>query len=203
MQTTLPAFNSVRIFFLTLTLLIALPSSANNAQSESEQERNTVDESYIPAKAPRFEDYPAALYQGPHAKLRLGKDDAFFKTRLHLAAQQEINFAGHYIVGLWGCGYSCLILRIIDTQTGKILPTQGLGSIAFNQVADSMLDASPHWPNEGPAKFRADSKLLVLLGAPEEDQRRQGINYYVLENGNFKLLRHIKFPKVIAPLQRP
>ena len=195
MQTTLPAFNSVRIFFLALTLLIVLPSSANNTQSESEQERNTVDDSYIPAKAPRFEDSPAALYQGPHAKLRLGKDDAFFKTRLHLAAQQEINFAGHYIVGLWGCGYSCVIVRIIDVKTGKILPTQGLGSVAFQQVADSMLDASPHWPNEGPVKFKADSHLLVLLGAPEEDEKRQGINYYRLQGQRLQLIKHVRWPR--------
>lgn len=142
----------------------------------------------LPANAPRFDSYPTQMQRTPRARLRLGKADLGYRTRLRRLAQEPVNFAGHYILGLWGCGTSCLVLRIIDTTTGRVLPAPGLGSIEFSAVSDSALDAGPV---EGPVKYRADSRLLMLLGAPEEDSSRLGIHYYAVEGGRLRLLRHV------------
>lgn len=154
-----------------------------------------IEASDIPASAPQFKDYPTQVFTGSHARLRLSRSDKFYQTRLRLAAGQEVNFAGHYILALWGCGYSCLTMRIMDVRTGKVLPTQGLGFIDFHAVSDGLLDSTAKLPGEGPVKFKADSQLLVLLGAPEEDGKREGINYYAVENGRIALVRHVSLQK--------
>lgn len=67
-----------------------------------------------------FEKYPAKLYKGKKAPLKLG-EWSYFRTRLKAAHQDgKINFAGNYIVTTWGCGASCLSGAMIDKRTGKV-----------------------------------------------------------------------------------
>ena len=40
-------------------------------------------------------------------------------------------------------------------------------------------------------QFKLDSKLFVLIGAPEEDTSRRGISYYIWENNKAKRIKHI------------
>lgn len=68
----------------------------------------------------RFDKYPAKVYTGKKAPLKLG-DWTMFKTRLKDAhADGEIGFAGNYMVSLWGCGAGCLSGAMIDKRTGKV-----------------------------------------------------------------------------------
>lgn len=67
-----------------------------------------------------FEKYPAKVYTGKKAPLKLG-DWKMFKTRLKDAhADGKVGFGGNYIVSLWGCGTGCLSGAMIDKRTGKI-----------------------------------------------------------------------------------
>ena len=67
-----------------------------------------------------FEKYPAKIYNGKQAPLKLG-DWSSFRTRLKEAHKDgEINFAGNYIVTTWGCGTSCVSGSMIDKRTGKV-----------------------------------------------------------------------------------
>ena len=170
----------------TLATLGPLPARAG--EPAGDEAGHALEARDLPADAPRFDSYPAQMQRTPRARLRLGKADLGYRTRLRRLAREPVNFAGRYILGLWGCGTSCLILRIIDTATGRVLPAPGLGSVEFSAVADSALDAGPV---EGPVKFRTDSRLLVLLGAPEEDSSRFGIHYYAVEGERLRLLRHV------------
>lgn len=67
-----------------------------------------------------FEKYPAKVYTGKKAPLKLD-DWGMFRTRLKEAHKDgEIGFAGNYIVTTWGCGASCISGAMIDKRTGKV-----------------------------------------------------------------------------------
>ena len=67
-----------------------------------------------------FGKYPAKVYTGKKAPLKLG-EWKLFKTRLSDAHKDgTINFAGSYIVEIWGCGTGCISGAMIDKRTGKV-----------------------------------------------------------------------------------
>lgn len=67
-----------------------------------------------------FNDYPAKIYTGKKAPLKLG-DWQIFRKRLKWAHDDgKINFAGNYIVSLWGCGAGCLSGAMVDKRTGNV-----------------------------------------------------------------------------------
>src|SRR5688572_27905237 len=70
---------------------------------------------------PQFKDYPPhGKYVGKNAAVIIRRDDRMFRTRLKEAAQEQPNFAGHYILTAWGCGAGCLIGAVIDANTGRV-----------------------------------------------------------------------------------
>ena len=96
------------------------------------------------AVLPNFEDYHVGEpYKGKPAivDLRSDPDARRFRTRLRQAAAKGPNFAGHYVVVMWGCGTSCQSLTIVDSRTGKV--------------------HSPLDPTSEGACFRIDSALLI------------------------------------------
>ena len=150
-----------------------------------------IHESDFPANGPRWSQYPAPVYHGRYAPIQLKRSDMVFKTRLRAMAGDPPNFAGHYNLAVWGCGYACLIVRIIDVQTGRVVSTNPVDYVNFDHVASELLDASERWPGIGPVKFRADSRLLVLLGMPNENTKLHGISYYEMRDGRLQLLRRV------------
>jgi hypothetical protein len=75
------------------------------------------------AALPPFAKYPVvARYRGPHATplLRPGTAAWWFRTRIREAAGQPANFAGHYVLAMWGCGAECVSYAIIDVKTGSV-----------------------------------------------------------------------------------
>jgi len=86
-----------------------------------------------PKSAPVFADYPVSeIYIGKHAKAKTGKGvgqphplygymPSMFRTRLNEAAKSgSVNFAGHYILTVWGCGTGCLDGGIVDAKSGDV-----------------------------------------------------------------------------------
>ena len=70
---------------------------------------------------PKFEDYHIQeQYKGNTAAPIITKDDREFRTRLREAARGKANFAGHYVLTVWGCGATCLMGAAIDAKTGKV-----------------------------------------------------------------------------------
>ena len=72
---------------------------------------------------PQFDNFPAAEnYKGVLKRVDLESDpDArMFRTRLRDNEGSAPNFAGRYIVTLWGCGTSCQTVAIIDAKNGKV-----------------------------------------------------------------------------------
>src|SRR5699024_5911093 len=68
-----------------------------------------------PANLPRFEDYPATLYDGAHnSSRRLDSKQA--------ALQSEVpDFAGEFIVYNWGCGTGCGMTGFVSKKNGREL----------------------------------------------------------------------------------
>ena len=94
--------------------------------------------------AVRFQDYPARLYTGPHARpdFSTHRDSRRFRSRVMDTLRQRPNFAGEWIVTIWGCGTSCQSGLMVSARTGRIV---GLPSSMSSGVA-----------------HRANSRLLVL-----------------------------------------
>ena len=94
------------------------------------------------------------------------------------------NFAGHYYVVRWGCGSDCLMLAIVDAQSGKVYdpPLSAKGEelyLPMDPLSDVEID------------FRVDSSLMILRNACKEARRECGVYYFNWQNDHFILLRRI------------
>jgi hypothetical protein len=131
------------------------------------------------APLPKFEDYRVTQrFEGKNAKTVLRtRADRQFRTRLREASQEKVNFAGHYVLSVWGCGGGCLMGLVIDARSGRV------DWIPFNLCC---------WPLdvEEPLDFRLDSRLIVFTGSRNE--KGQGIYYYKFERNRFVLLHAVE-----------
>lgn len=150
------------------------------------------------AAAPRFEDYPVAIPRpAPPAKPRLASRDAReFATAIRQAAAAGPNFAGRFALAVWGCGSACNDFAIIDARSGRVFFDPGLRAI-------SVLHVDPGREPNGSLRFRPDSRLLVILGAPAEDDARDGVAFYEWTGTALKLLRFAARASICAATDRP
>ena len=81
------------------------------------------DESEVQTTRPSFTEYSVPVSTEKLAALDLKSDPlgAEYKTYISDAYNGGVNFAGHYVIAMWGCGTNCRKGAIIDTHTGKIL----------------------------------------------------------------------------------
>jgi hypothetical protein len=137
-------------------------------------------------RTPKFRDYKVdePIYTGEHAPVRLkGELGKHYPTRLKRGAQSPVNFAGHYILSLWGCGGQCLMGGIIDAKTGEVCELDFTICCWSNVKQDS----------DG-VYFRTDSSLIVFVGSRGEDDDPQ-THYYNFQNGKLVHLMSVKPPK--------
>ncbi|UUS66854.1 MULTISPECIES: hypothetical protein [unclassified Acinetobacter] len=122
---------------------------------------------------PKFSDYPARIYTGPTSAPKLTTPyHKNYKTRLTNSSKEDINFAGEYVLSVWGCGTSCRVYTFINKRTGAILDTPFGGEGGENIVS-----------------IRANSKVIITteeLYTNDYDSLGYMAYYYVLESGRFK-----------------
>ena len=71
---------------------------------------------------PQFTDYPTKPYTGKTATLDMTDESArMLRTRLRDALKENSNFAGEYVITMWGCGASCRSYAFVNKRTGKLL----------------------------------------------------------------------------------
>jgi hypothetical protein len=179
--------------YLLACVLFAAGSVAAAATDEDGYNEVTIRPSDIPLDAPRFESYPAKLYTGRNAKPDLSSDPStrMFRTQIKEWSKERPNFAGHYIIATWGCGTNCTQLAIVDAITGNVSHPDGVATNDATNVHHELLEGGDLWHASGSIKFRPDSKLLVLIGMPEEDTERRGISYFVWNGTKLSLVRFI------------
>jgi hypothetical protein len=145
--------------------------------------------------APRFEDYaakPAAPRKPAPVDLSSHKEARRFRTMLREGAAAGPDFAGHYTIVGWGCGTSCLDFAIVDAANGRVFFPRELRTVSVDHVGigkdekEADLDA---------LRYRLDSTLLIVLGAPNEDLARDGIAYYRWTGTSLKLVRFLRSAK--------
>ncbi len=127
------------------------------------------------AASPRFDAYAAPVRPGS-TQIRVvlsGPESRRYAAELESAGNRPVNFAGHYILAIWGCGASCVMGAAIDVNTGAVswLPfTVCCWSSDFSE----------------PLEFKAGSRLLVVHGSRNENGG--GTHYYVYNNDAFAVL---------------
>lgn len=135
-------------------------------------------------RVPQFKDYPATeKFTGKNAPVIIGKNEKMFRTRLREAAREKPNFAGRYILTVWGCGAECLMGVVIDAKTGRVY--------WWNFTVCCWEDADEDF---NPIEFRANSRLLVFSGLRNE-KGEKGAHFYKFENGRFIFIKSLPIKK--------
>jgi len=132
-------------------------------------------------KTPDFADFPAGdRFDGKPAALKIVTPQARkYRTMLRDSVKDGVNFAGHYIVGQWGCGGGCVQFAIIDAKTGDVYFPPFYVSVVAGP--EEKMDEIPE-----PLQFKQDSKLLIVTGARNE--RGGGVYYYKWDNNRLTLV---------------
>jgi hypothetical protein len=128
-------------------------------------------------RAPAFDDYPVReVYRGPAARPVIDTaDKRVFRTRIREAAQEQVNFAGHHVLTLWGCGAGCSMGAVVNLRTGAA------AVILFSICCD-------RGEVEDRVEYRLNSKLVIFTGLRNE-KGPYGWHYYLFDKDRF---RHIK-----------
>jgi hypothetical protein len=125
----------------------------------------------------RFADFPAVAdsplehWRGP---LLTSANAREFRTMLQKSSLELPNFAGHYTIAVWGCGSSCTDFGIIDRHSGRFFFDRRLRGISGVYVGSEPDGVQPAFNS---LRFERDSRLLVVLGAPNEDESRDGVTF--------------------------
>ncbi|WP_133244987.1 hypothetical protein [Caulobacter radicis] len=142
----------------------------------------------------RFDGHPAKAWSGVPAKPVLDTPDKrLFRTALREGAAQGPNFAGHMTIVQWGCGTSCVAWAAVDARTGRVTKLPGADYMDTNRVGGML-----HGVN-----FEKRSRVIVLAGAPREDQARAGVYRYLWTGDGFRLLSFVPREKVCEPFEAP
>jgi hypothetical protein len=154
------------------------------------------------ASPPAFAAFPARPEAGLRpAAIRLDQPRAReFRTQLREAARGGVNFAGHYILATWGCGSACIEMAIIDARSGEVSFDPRLSDVSLARVGpDEGVEGAGNGASA--ARFRRDSRLVVVLGAPQEDEAREGAAFYDWTGARLRLIRFV--PRARACDSRP
>lgn len=93
------------------------------------------------------------------------------------------NFAGHYVVIRWGCGSQCVMMALVDAETGKVYePPLSVGGslyVPLDNLSAMEID------------FRIDSSLMVIRNACRNFRNRMscGTYYFNWASNRFALVR--------------
>ena len=154
--------------------------------------------------APRFEDYPVTeTFTGtPAAPILAKSEQRMFRTRIRngalkgegvvdgitkrLLTKPGTNFAGKYVVIIWGCGSQCVMMAVVDAATGKIYdpPLSGAGTELYVPL-DNL--------SKMETEYRIDSSLMVLRNACRDfkDRNTCGTYYFNWKDNRFVLVRFV------------
>ena len=168
-------------------IAFAIACAAGGARAQDLPDENCAGLAKLPSSLPRPEAFhvpPATLAHLAKVKLA-SKEAREFRTVLRVSARYGPNFAGSYTLAIWGCGSSCASLAVVDQRTGDVFFTPGLSFVAAH--ADEPFDT---------LTFHPDSRLLIVSGAPNEDESRQGVSAYLWTGRTFKLLKRLTYAQV-------
>jgi hypothetical protein len=157
----------------------------------------------VRAQTPRFEDYPVrATFTGKHAAPVLATtEQRRYRGRIRNgvatgagvwagAGENPIrvkgpNLAGRYFAIRWGCGSQCLMMAIVDAETGKVyeppLAEKGSLWVPRDNLSEMEIDLRP------------DSSLMILRDACRDfrDRKTCGTYYFNWSENRFTLVKFV------------
>jgi hypothetical protein len=86
---------------------------------------------------------------------------------------------------------------VIDAKTGKVFHPRGASINHVDNVHDELLvddNPSPRRSDFGSLRYSADSRLLVLVGVPDNRPEDRGISWFLWENDALRRLRIVRKP---------
>lgn len=171
-------------FWSILILLLWSAGTAHGAENDC-----LLSPDKVSGQVPRFEGYRVgAQSQRAPATVAISSAEARqFRTKLREGAAKGPNFAGHYTIVAWGCGSSCDDWAIVDAVSGRVTFIDDLRAISGTHVDPEKIGG----PEYLGLRFRRDSNLLIVVGAPREDESREGIAYYKWDGKSLDRLRFI------------
>ena len=183
--------NKYTISRVVCLFLLTLTSSGAFANPDTEPGCKLITINDLAGKdIPKFEAFstrvvpivkPSQVDLKSHPKARR------YRTRIREGAAEGPNFAGHFTIVGWGCGTSCVQWAIVDAQTGTVyFPPDEIALISTVHVNIAEGETEPLFYG---LRFRKDSELLMILGAPNEDESREGILFYRWTGKTFKSLK--------------
>jgi hypothetical protein len=158
---------------------------------------------------PRFEDYPVneVFDQIPHPPILTTPQQRYFRTRIREGVEKGWgvwsngewgkeqngpgpNFAGHYIVIIWGCGSGCIEMAMSDAGTGTVYnPPISEGGFALPTLVfpGSVGRAAD-------LQYRKDSRLMIITATPHPDRHDAIPNafYFLWQGNHWTLLRRVR-----------
>ena len=118
-----------------------------------------------------------------------------YRTVIREEAKQGPNFAGYYTLIRIGCGAATVCPAIMNAKTGRVyFPPELKDATAL------MMDTGDVGVET--LNYRRDSRLLVVIGAPNEDLKRDGMTYFEWRSGKLRLLRFVPTGKLCKTNRR-
>jgi hypothetical protein len=148
--------------------------------------------SYAADYPPAFKDFPIKdQFSGTPAVVDLKSHTKAprFRTVLKEGAKIGPNFAGTYTIVTWGCGTACQEFAIVDAKNGRVYFPTAIKLNAYQMVHDGT----------APFQYRKDSSLLIVAGAPNDDEKL-GFFYYNWNGTDLKLVHEIQ--RTFEPKQK-
>ena len=142
---------------------------------------------------PRFEDFPAPIgWQGWSVVPRLEtRSDAFLRRPILEAPHRSPNFATHYRLTVWSCGWFCLSGAIVDLATGRLIDPP---RIQTNTARPSLSMCQSAYLGSG-VEVRLNSNLMIVYcGLNYDRQSHRNVPdayYFVFEGQHFRKLAHL------------
>ena len=136
--------------------------------------------------APQFKDYPVDVYKGKPRAFVVDKDTRSFRTRFKEVGRQ-VDFAGHYALGGFGCGTSCCAPIAVNLKSGKGVYLLGATTGCYKE--NGFVDPEYH--------YKPNSRLFIFAGVIDGDpDERCLVRYYVEQNGKLVLIDKQLFTKL-------
>jgi len=105
-----------------------------------------------------------------------------YREAIRTGAKPGPNFGGHYTIIRIGCGAATTCLAIANATTGHVYFPPELVDAEALLVDTGKLEIDTF-------NYRLNSRLLIVVGTPNENQGGTGISYFLWQSGKLSLVR--------------